>query len=58
MAKAKKVVVKKDQLVLRQKAITLLNKGWSTDRIVAKHPELSRMQVAAYKAHITMGTYA
>lgn len=54
----KKVVVsKKSHLALRDKAVALITKGWTTDRIVAKHPELSRMQVAAYRAHVTMGTY-
>ena len=59
MAKKIKVVASKSNpLALREKAITLLGKGWSTDRIIAKHPELKKTQIAAYKAHMTMGTYA
>ena len=57
----KKVVVKgnqkKEQLALREKVVALIQKGWTTERIVGKYPQLNKLQVAGYKSHVAMGTY-
>lgn len=42
---------------LKSKALALIAKGWETSKIRAKHPELTTQQIAAYRAHVTMGTY-
>ncbi len=43
---------------LKRKAINMLKNGKTTQFVVNKLPSLSRGQVAAFKAHVTMGTYA
>ena len=57
MPKARKVDKTKNKAVLRDKTVALIRKGWTTDKIRAKHPELTVGQIAAYRAHVTMGTY-
>lgn len=51
---------KKEKAVItkqRTKVLELIEKGWSTEKILKKYPDLKKMQVAAYRAHVTMGTY-
>lgn len=43
---------------LKTKVIELIGKGWDNAKIMKKFPEVSRQQIAAYRAHITMGTYS
>jgi len=42
---------------LKTKVLELIRKGWENERIMKKFPEVSKQQIAAYRAHITMGTY-
>jgi hypothetical protein len=35
----------------------LFKKGWSSERVRARYKKYSRQQIAAIKAHVTMGTY-
>lgn len=41
-----------------KKAIhNLFKNGWSSERVRARYKKFSRQQIAAIKAHTTMGTY-
>lgn len=41
----------------KEKIIKLCKTGKSTEQILRKYPVYSKGQIAAVKAHVTMGTY-
>ena len=49
--------LKKVKAAQREKVLRLLDKGWDTIKILHKYPDLTKQQIAAYKAWRTMGKY-
>lgn len=49
--------LKKEKAERREKVLRLLDKGWDTNRILHKYSDLTKQQIAAYKAWRTMGKY-
>ena len=47
----------KEKMDQQQKIIDLIKAGKTTEQIQKKFPLVTKMQIAAYKANITMGTY-
>jgi len=39
------------------KIVGLIRKDWSNEKIMNKFPEVTKWQLAAYRAHNTMGRY-
>jgi hypothetical protein len=42
----------------KQKAIAMLQEGATTESVVKRFRSLTRGQVSAFKAHVSMGTYS
>jgi uncharacterized protein (DUF433 family) len=47
----------KQKSKVREKVLSLLDKGMSTEKIMSKVPECTKQQIAGYKAWVTMGKY-
>jgi hypothetical protein len=49
--------VKPGDTITKDQAIKLLESGWSAKQIAKIFKGFTKMQIAAFKAHVTMGTY-
>ena len=41
----------------KERILNFIQKGWTTEKLMDKFPGLKRQQIAAYRAHLTMGHY-